>query len=291
MLTIFSVPKPFEGHIGLIQRNAIRSWTALGPTCQVILCGDEWGAEEAAAEFGVDLIPDVERNEFGTPLLSSVFRSAEERATHDLLCYANGDLIFFPDLLDGLRLVADVYERFLVVGDATNLDLREALEGDFERDLRRRAAAAGSVRGRQWIDYFVFRRGSIGQLPAFAVGRPQWDNWMIWRARSLRIPVVDASATVLVVHQEHSYGHVRQARGKRWDGPEGDRNLSLLKFKERAFSLDDVTHRLTSAGLIRSPGTFRRRIHNEVVLHPWALPVYRPLRRAYQRVRNALQPV
>ena len=286
MLTIFSVPKPFDGHIGVIQRNAIRSWTALEPTCQVILCGDERGAGEAAAEFGADRIPNIERNEFGTPLLSSVFRSVEERATHDLLCYANADLIFFPDLLDTVRLVAAAYERFLIAGDATNLDIREELRGDFEEELRRRAAVAGTVRGRMWIDYFVFPRGSVGHLPAFAVGRPRWDNWMIWRARSMRVPVVDASASTLVLHQDHGYGHVFQARGERWDGPEGDRNLGLLEFEERAFSLDDATHRVTPAGIARNPGTLRRRIHLEVVLHPWALPLYRPLRRAYDNVRR-----
>ena len=291
MLTIFSVPKAFEGHIGLIQRNAVRSWTALGSTCQVIICGDEPGAEETAAEFGVDLIPNIERNEFGTPLLSSVFRCVEERATHDLLCYANADLILLPDLLDALRIVAAAYEGFLVVGDATNLDLREELDGDFEEDLRRRVAEVGRVRGRTWIDYFAFPRGSLGPLPAFAVGRPKWDNWMIWRARSMRLPVVDASASVLVIHQEHSYGHVPQATGKRWDGPEADRNLSLLGFKERAFSLDDATHRLTPAGLGRNPRTLRRRVHSEIVLHPWALPAYRPLRRTYRRLRKALSRI
>ena len=30
-LTIFAVPKPFEGHIDVIQRNAIRSWQRLRP--------------------------------------------------------------------------------------------------------------------------------------------------------------------------------------------------------------------------------------------------------------------
>ena len=41
MLTIFSCPKPFRGHFGMIQRNAIRSWTLLKPTPDVILIGDE----------------------------------------------------------------------------------------------------------------------------------------------------------------------------------------------------------------------------------------------------------
>ena len=65
MLTVFSIPKAFAGHFGVIQRNALRSWCALGPNCQVIVCGDERGAEQAATEFGADWIPKIDRNEFG----------------------------------------------------------------------------------------------------------------------------------------------------------------------------------------------------------------------------------
>jgi len=288
MLTIFSVPKPFEGHIGTIQRNALRSWTALDPPCQVIVCGDEPGTAEVAAELGVEHLPEVERNGFGTPLLSSVFGSVEAHARHDLLCYANGDLILLPDLLDALGPVVAAHERFLVVGEATDLWVREELVGDFEDDVRRAAAARGSLRGRWWIDYFVFRRGTIGPLPAFAVGRPAWDNWMIWRARSLGMPVVDATPSVLTIHQRHEYGHVAGLQGRRWDGPEGDRNRRLAGPDERAFSLDDATHRLTAAGLAANPRTLRRRVRNEVALHDWAIPLHRPLRRAYHRIRAAL---
>ncbi len=50
MLTIFSIPKPFEGHIGIIQRNAIQSWIALSG-CEVILCADEYGTAEITYEL------------------------------------------------------------------------------------------------------------------------------------------------------------------------------------------------------------------------------------------------
>ena len=41
MITIFSTPKPFRGHIGVIQRNALKSWTLLHPDVEMILFGDE----------------------------------------------------------------------------------------------------------------------------------------------------------------------------------------------------------------------------------------------------------
>jgi len=37
MLTLFTIPKAFQGHTGVIQRNAIRSWTLLRPECEIIL--------------------------------------------------------------------------------------------------------------------------------------------------------------------------------------------------------------------------------------------------------------
>ena len=76
MLTVFAVPKPFAGHIGVIQRNAVRSWRALHPECQILLCGDEAGSAEAAFELGVERLLDVDTNDFGTPLLSSCSRAS-----------------------------------------------------------------------------------------------------------------------------------------------------------------------------------------------------------------------
>lgn len=64
MLTIFSCPKPFRGHINIIQRNAIRSWTLLQARPEIILIGNEEGTAEVCKEFGLRHIPDVERNEY-----------------------------------------------------------------------------------------------------------------------------------------------------------------------------------------------------------------------------------
>ena len=62
MLTSFSIPKPFKGHVGVIQRNAIQNRTLLHPDCGIILCGDEPGTEEAACKFKIQYIPQIERS-------------------------------------------------------------------------------------------------------------------------------------------------------------------------------------------------------------------------------------
>ena len=62
MLTIFSSPRSFKGEFDLIQRNAIQSWRATLPDCEIILVGDDEGTEKAADDFGVKHIPGVKRN-------------------------------------------------------------------------------------------------------------------------------------------------------------------------------------------------------------------------------------
>src|ERR1700686_122953 len=102
MLMIFATPKPFEGHIDVIQRNAIESWTLLHPDCEVILFGDEPGTAEISRELGIRHIPDVRRSEFGTKRLDYMFARAQESARNDLLCYSNCDIILTQSFRDAV---------------------------------------------------------------------------------------------------------------------------------------------------------------------------------------------
>ena len=74
-LSLFTTAKPFLGHPGIIQRNALASWSLLRPRPEILLLGDEEGYGEAARESGAERIPELERNEFGTPLVSGLFSS------------------------------------------------------------------------------------------------------------------------------------------------------------------------------------------------------------------------
>ncbi|NBC18953.1 MAG: hypothetical protein GVY18_16755, partial [Bacteroidetes bacterium] len=53
MLTLFTIPKPFAGHIGVIQRNALESWRRLDSDVEIILCGDDAGVAKTADALGV----------------------------------------------------------------------------------------------------------------------------------------------------------------------------------------------------------------------------------------------
>ena len=65
-ITLVTTGKAFAGHSGMIQRNALASWTRLHADVEVILLGDDAGAAEVARELGLRHEPRVERNRFGS---------------------------------------------------------------------------------------------------------------------------------------------------------------------------------------------------------------------------------
>ena len=248
MLTIFSTPKPFHGHSAIIQTNAIRNWLSLRPVCEVILFGDERGTAEVASELRIRHIPDVERNEYGTPLVSSMFSIAQNIASYGLIIYVNADIILMSDFLSAIRMVQK--QPFLLVGRRWDIDLNAPMDfsnPDWEVRLRAYLAEVGTLHGLSGIDYLVFPRGMYRDIPSFAIGRPGWDNWMIYRARSMKVPVIDATKAITAIHQNHDYSHVPGGETTVWGGPERKRNIKLMDGK--AFSLEYVTFFLTNQGL------------------------------------------
>ncbi|HLC02290.1 MAG TPA: hypothetical protein VJK02_04590 [Anaerolineales bacterium] len=250
-LTIFTAPKPFaEPHIGRIQRNAIRSWLALGPEVQVILIGDETGMQETARELGVAHLQDVERNEHGTPLVSSIFALARAYDQSPNLAYVNTDILLFGDLLEGTMTAASSGMPFLIIGQRWDLDLEESLDlsSGWQDRMRKHVLEAGRLHPPGGSDYFVFPRGCYDEVPSFAIGRAGWDNWMIFYARRRGWPVVDATSSILVVHQSHDYGHLPGGR-PHYRLPESFRNVELAGGRRRVFSLQDATHQLVDGRL------------------------------------------
>ncbi len=259
MLTIFSIPKPFIGHIGTIQRNAIRSWSLLRPPCEIMLFADETGTAEVAAEMGATHVPGCARNEYGTPLLDSVFAHVEQTAKHRLLCFVNADVMLMSDFPQAVARVVRSKQIFMMVGQRHGIDVSEPLTfgAGWEERLRRRLATHGRLEPPCGSDYFVWPRATTGGMPPFAVGRPFWDTWFIYRARSLGMPVVDASRVVTAVHQDHDYSHVAGQRGDAWHGPEGDRNLQLSGVtvdRGNLYRIANATHVLTPRWLLPALG-------------------------------------
>jgi hypothetical protein len=211
---------------------------------------------EAAERLGVRHEAALKCNENGTPYIHDAFAKAEKYATYNTLCYCNADIILLPSLIRGVELVEERFSRFLLTGRRWNLDVDEKLtlaEGWGER-LMATARQEGELFTPDGIDYFIFRRHSLGELRPFLVGRPAWDNYTLFQAHKQGLAVVDGTERIFVVHQNHGYGHVPQGSGKIWDGPEMKQNTNQLDSVLQLFTLQDSRWCLSANGLEKRGG-------------------------------------
>lgn len=266
MLTFFTTAKPFRGHINIIQRNALKSWTLLHPDVEVILFGDDEGAAEVAQEMGLRYEPNVERTEFGAMRLDSMFGKAQSMARHDVLCYVNCDIILMSDFLRAVERVRAKYKRFLMVGRRWDTAITELLDFQspaWEAAVREFSLSANRQRPDTAIDYFAFSRGAYNEIPPLGVGRWFWDGWLVWKAVKSKVLTVDASPVVIAVHQDHDY---RQREKEFRVGEEAQLNCRLSGGWEHMRSVADATVTLQARGFRRNRERYWR-----AVIKPWWL--------------------
>lgn len=252
-ITIFAIPKAFRGHFGIIQRNAILSWTMIRPTVDIILCGDDAGTAEIAAELGLRHLRDIARVPEGAPRIDDLFAQAEDAVPAGLLCYVNADIMLPSTFSQAVQRVA-TRSPLLLIGRRWDTDITEPWDfarADWEATLQALVRAQGRRMPVDHVDYFLFSKGLGRNVLPFAIGRLHWDHWLVWHARRQGATVIDASEVVLAVHQNHDYSHAAGGRDGIWNGEQARRNRALVGDLGRWLTIEDADHRLTADGLVR----------------------------------------
>ncbi|MDR2604791.1 MAG: hypothetical protein LBC55_05505 [Desulfovibrio sp.] len=232
-VTLFAVPKAFRGLEKIIQRNAVRSWLRLEPKPEVILMGDDCGTAEICEEFGLRHVPDIRRNDLGTPLLDDIFLKARESADTEVLCYINADIILF-DIMEAAARALKKFDTFLLVGQRLDYDVtseQDFSHPDHAATFMKEALENGIMHTPTGMDYFAFTPGLWENIPPFALGRTAWDTWLLHDNLQARRPVIDCSGFVTAIHQNHGYAHIASGLGVAgcYEGrdPEAKRNKLL----------------------------------------------------------------
>jgi len=291
-ITIFTAPKPFtDSHINIIQRNAIQSWTDLGPRAEVFLIGDEDGMSEAASELNVRQLSDVERNEMGTPLVSSIFSLAREAASHEIMIYLNADIMLLPEVFDVVDGIANLRKDFLLVGKRWDLDQKQAIDfsGEWLADVERKLDESGRLHSVNAMDYFIFPRHLFQQVPPFAIGRAGWDNWMIYHAVNQPWPVIDITSSHRIIHQNHDYRHLPDGAAH-YDLEESYQNVNLAGGMKTTYNLLDVPLKYQDGRIRRKKPTITRLLRKlELIIMPleqkgWRWELTRVLRKTRRKI-------
>lgn len=252
--------------------------------------GDDSGVAETAEEFDLRHVGLIERNEYGTPLVSDIFGRAKEAASCNLMCYVNADIILLSDFMEALERVAEIWPAFLSVGQRWDLDVLEPIDFSegWELVLRSKARTAGRLHGPTGPDYFVFPSGLWKSIPPFGVGRTAWDLWFIYEARRQGVPVVDQTEAITVIHQNHAYAHHPGGVEGVWKGEEARRNLELLGGMRNAYTMRDATHLAVGDSLRRRliPWDLKRCLLFPITMHPRIRPWINAWRSVKERAHN-----
>lgn len=256
MLTIFSVPKPFIGNIKTIQTNAIKSWLNLFPQPEIILIGNEKGTAEICKKYNLTHIPEIKYNEFGTPLLNLVFQQGQKNASFARVAYINADIILLDNITEIINFILQKnFSDFLLVGHRWNLKLTKEIKYTSQNNqiLKNLLIKKGVLAPSDAIDYFIFPKGLYKKILPFALGRFRWDNWLIYYAVKKNIPVIDITAKMIAIHQDHNDIYFKNSNLK-YKNIEVKYNERLIskkgnKWRFKIYTIMDASYVLTFSGI------------------------------------------
>jgi hypothetical protein len=237
----FSHPKPWLPEFDGIQRSAVKSWKSLSPT-SITLLGTDQGTAEAAKDLDVSHIPNVKQNEWGTPLVSSIFDIIRQTTNgHSIVCYINTDIILDQSFLKTVQALYNqsVGTQWLGVGKRTDIDLSATIT-----DIVKLAKQHGRDHGWAGIDYFIFPPNTFQFVYPFALGKFVWDQWLVGNAFRRGLWTVDCSDTLLAIHQNcpwYQNGKSTHDRKSIQDSKEGVRNRSFDYYQKTILS--GTTHK------------------------------------------------
>lgn len=261
MLTMFTTLRPFtDAHAALIQHNAIGSWLALEPVPQIVLMGNDAGVADAAREYSLLHLPEVETNEEGVPTRSSMCQLARQVAEHERMCLINGDIIILDGFYKALKHIR--LQQFVAGGRRYNMEIHDKIcfsHANWRIPLQNRLDQEGELFSPSAIDYVVYSRSiSPSVLPPFPMNNGDWDPWFLFQHRQRGIPVVDLSRMVTVIHQNHQTPEETKRRRRKWyweaGGMEITRQAGGLS---SMITLREADYVVTSDGLERPPLPYR----------------------------------
>jgi len=276
--------RPFHGRIAEVQLNAIQSWLAAKPACEILLVEDEEGTTAKAVRgLGCKVLTEVKRSRLGAPLLDDLLRIGREHASGDIMAFITADIVAQSNLTEIAESCHSQMDGRPYLAVAGRVDLLRPVDCDSTADdwfeqLRAATKIHGRPHGFSAIDLWVYPKSWHIDPPPFPIGRGGTDNWVVYKARTARVPVVDITPDLLLIHQWH-------------DKPARKSPLFREEFYECVRLFDNISENAMSLldadlvfrhGRLGRPTGFRR-VHSSMSL-------FRPYRRLLARFRRFKMP-
>ena len=292
MITIFTTTKDFIGEFDIIQKNALKSWRALSEDIEIILIGESIGGQEVAKNIDGKYLTKVKMSHENTPTIGGLFEIAEANGKYDILCYVNADIILPESILNVIEVLKKNKKRFLAVGHRWDLDINESIDFKRSNDTEKFWSYAKNKSIKHaptGIDYFIFRKNTFKNIPPLTIGRPGWDNWLLWKTRRMRVPLIDLSDRIFAIHQNHSY-NFKGFESKNDVLSSNDSSLNLQVIGENTLNLLDANYKINNGKIKKNndPAFINRNLGKLPIIFPELSSILTLYKKIYRRFYHPL---
>ncbi|XP_041348352.1 uncharacterized protein LOC121367948 [Gigantopelta aegis] len=191
---------------GRIRDNTCYNWRSLRPLVQPVLFTNSSSARRECEKNGWSVLPLRQTAAGGAPVLKVMFAEVLRRFNSTIYGFSNGDILFGENLLKTLVAVEETFgaekRPLLLIGTRTNVVNVTSPEASSFSNLQVASKKRGKLFIHQSQDYFITNKAfPWSDIPGVVVGRRGYDNWIVINSILKQHTVIDATETILAVHQ------------------------------------------------------------------------------------------
>ncbi|CAI9715237.1 Hypothetical predicted protein [Octopus vulgaris] len=227
LLTLFTTMKVMKAKF-IAYNNTLKNWKKLIPfvPAPIVFSSDSYLIKQCESD-GWKALPIRRIAAGGAPVLKDMYKDAMSKFSTLFYAYSNADILFDDSLLQALWLTAktqDLSKPLLIMGIRTNVLNVMPHEVITWSAMKSTAKRRGKHFLRNAEDYFITSYSyPWNTIPDVVIGRRAYDNWLVLNARKQKHNLIDASDTVLALHQTTKAGNFEGHRHR-----DGNYNLRLL---------------------------------------------------------------
>ena len=224
----------------LVHDNTVKNWLSFRPFVIPVVFTNDISIATECKRYGWDVLPVRVTALDDVPVLKFMYLDAMKVYNTTYYAYSNSDILYSNNLVDTLIGCAynlsyfsnitysngsflygkSVYAQqpTLIIGQRTNVQNVTKTEGSTWAAITSVARNRGHLFFVYAIDYFITPKSYPWEDSAeVIVGKPEYDNWLIYNARKRKHKVIDATTTLLALHQTTSAGNYEHQKHRNAD--------------------------------------------------------------------------
>ena len=282
LLTLFTTWND-NGEKYVVHNLTVRNWLLLRPFVIPVIFTNNQGIAIECKRNGWSVFPVRVAAADGMPVLKYMYEDVMTAYNTTFYAYSNSDILYTDTLIDTLVSYAYSNDGFLytdsltdtpvpliksnvlqkpvmIIGRRTNVENVTGQEGSTWKEITLVARERGKLFQVNAEDYFITTKiYPWKDIAEVVIGIRAYDNWLVYNARRKKHTLVDATSTILAVHQTTSAGNY-EGHGHR----NGEYNVNLLRKMYKRIKYD--------AGLIGCADYYSQYQHGRIVVTNRVVP-------------------